>query len=149
MKKQYLFLLEILIIGIVCFLISNFLFQICFVQGDSMLSTYTNGQILIARKYGLDIKNGDIITIEKNRNIIIKRVIGVPNDRVIIKEGYVYVNDNKFDDIYIEDAGNAKEEILLKENEYFVLGDNRNYSIDSRFDEIGIIKKEEIKGIIL
>ena len=114
-----------------------------------MIPTYKDGQVLIARKFSLDIKNRDIITIKKNGNIIIKRVIGIPNDRVIIKDGYVYVNDNEFDDIYIENPGNAKEEILLGDDEYFVLGDNRNYSIDSRFNEIGIIKKEEIKGIIL
>ena len=149
MKKSIIFLLEILIIGVICFLISTFCFQICFVKGDSMIPTYNDGQILIARKFNLDIKNGDIITLEKNGNTIIKRVVGIPNDRVIIKSGYLYINDSKFDDKYIEDAGNAIEEIILQSDEYFVLGDNRNNSIDSRFDEISIIKKEEIKGIIL
>ena len=114
-----------------------------------MLPTYKDGQILLAKKYNIEIKANDVIVINKNNKIIIKRAIGLPNDIVQIKNGNIYINNKKFDDIYIEKPGSAVEEIRLKNDEYFVLGDNRQHSIDSRFDEIGIINTKEILGIIL
>ena len=79
-----------------------------------------------------------------------RRVIGTPGDRVLIQNGAVYVNDElykeKLDVAAIEEAGEAATEITLGEDEYFVLGDNRNSSEDSRFANIGNIKKEYIVG---
>ena len=66
-----------------------------------------------------------------------------------IKDNYVYVNDERADDLITEYSGIAGVKINLKPNEYFVLGDNRKNSIDSRFKEIGIINKKEIRGKIL
>jgi signal peptidase I len=77
-------------------------------------------------------------------------VIAVPGDTVLIQNGAVYVNgelfDEKVDVSAIEEAGLASEELKLEDDEYFVLGDNRNNSEDSRYANIGNVKKDYIIG---
>ena len=113
-----------------------------------MEPSLSNGQMLIARKHNLNIKNDDIVVIKKDNKTIIKRVVGVPHDKVEIREGFVYVNGVQFDNRYTENVGVLCKPIVLLEGQYFVLGDNRSHSIDSRFEEIGIISRKEIIGII-
>lgn len=149
MKNQYRFLINIAIIGSIVLFINVFFLQVCFVNGDSMNPTYRNGQILIAKKFDKDIKRNDIVVINISKKTIIKRVVGIPNDKIQSIEGYLYVNGVKFDDKFIENPGIIFNEITLGKDEYFVLGDNRNYSIDSRFEEIGIISKKHIKAKIM
>lgn len=143
------YILTILLIGVICFIISNYFVSFCVINGDSMLPTYENGQILIENKIVRNYKSGDIVVIKKNNLKIIKRVIGCPGDYVLIKEGYIYINNEKYDNLFIENPGILSKEIKLKSNEFIVLGDNRKKSIDSRFDEIGIILKKEIIGKII
>ncbi|NLK74005.1 MAG: signal peptidase I [Clostridiales bacterium] len=80
----------------------------------------------------------------------VKRVIGLPGERIQIKEDGIYINGELIEDIVdaepMVNYGLAKEELLLEENEYFVLGDNRNNSEDSRFASIGNVRREEIVG---
>ncbi len=125
--------------------------------GSSMADTIQNGDHILINRfvYGItDPKPGDIIAFLPNGNekshLYIKRVIAVPGDTVQIKDGTVYVNGEVFSDSVetanIEEAGIAAEEILLGEDEFFVLGDNRNNSEDSRYANIGNVKKEHIIG---
>ena len=125
--------------------------------GQSMAETINGGdQILINRFiYKVtDPKPNDIIVFLPNGNekshLYIKRVIAVPGDTVLIQNGAVYVNGELFEEeievASIEEAGLAAEEIVLGDDEYFVLGDNRNNSEDSRYANIGNIKKEHIIG---
>lgn len=100
------------------------------------------------KKYDLKLKYNDIVVINKDKKTIIKRIVGLPNDKIRIDD-YLIVNDEQFDDKIINNKGKITEELILKSDEYFVLGDNRDNSIDSRFDEIGIIKEKEIKGKVL
>lgn len=101
-----------------------------------------------------DPKPGDIVVFLPNGNekshYYVKRVIGIPGDTVQIKEGEVYVNGELFEDedefAPILDAELAAEPVKLEEDEYFVLGDNRNNSEDSRYANIGNVKKEYIIG---
>jgi signal peptidase I len=80
----------------------------------------------------------------------IKRIIALPGEKLQIIDGLIYINGEVIDEIVnVEPMGNyglAAEEILLEENEYFVLGDNRNNSEDSRFASVGMIRREEIIG---
>ena len=83
------------------YIISTFFYQLCVVHGDSMDPTLKDGRIVLMQKYNLKLKNNDVIVIKKDKNIIIKRLIGMPNDRVKIDK-YVYVNNIKNDEIVTE-----------------------------------------------
>ena len=76
--------------------------------------------------------------------------MGVPGDKITIKSGRLYVNGEKYDDVADTEAitykGIVESELTLGNDEYFVLGDNRNNSEDSRYPSIGVISKEQIKG---
>lgn len=151
------FLFKIFIIGLIVFIISHFFIQICPIAGDSMYPSYKDKDITLITKFRVrsNLKANDVVVIKSasvNRTII-KRIIGTPGDTVQIINGLVYVNGEPFKETVpvepIADAGNASEPIVLGADEYFVLGDNRNSSIDSRFDEIGIIHAAEIYGKVL
>lgn len=113
-----------------------------------MFPTLKSGNIVCMKKYNLYLKHNDIVVVRKDNKTIIKRLVGLPNDKIEIND-YLYINGQKNDDLYIKDCGNIGNGICLKDNEYFVLGDNRQNSIDSRFDEIGIISRDEIIGKII
>ncbi len=127
------------------------------VVGQSMSATLSSGDEVLINRFiykMTDPKPGDIIVFLPNGNekshYYIKRVIAVPGDTVRILDGEVYVNGAPYveqtDVDAIEDAGLAEEEIVLGNDEFFVLGDNRNNSEDSRYANIGNIKKEYIIG---
>ncbi len=113
-----------------------------------MYPTLKNGEIAIIKKYNLQLNYNDIVVIKKNDKIIIKRIIGMQNDEIEMSE-FLFINGKKYDELPIVKNKILNGKFLLKENEYFVLGDNRGNSIDSRFEEIGIINKNEIIGIVI
>ena len=132
-------------------------FQTVALQESSMDPTISSGEKLLVDKIGHNIsgiKRGDIVAFrlgESNKGPIhIKRVVGLPGDTVqiqneqILLDGTTYVEQKDFPPI--QNAGVAEEPITLSGNEYFVLGDNRNSSEDSRFVDIGNIKKDQIIG---
>ena len=127
------------------------------VIGDSMMPALYNGQQILIDKFIYKLsspKRGDVIVFQPNGNenthYYEKRIIGLPGETIQIIDGYVYVNGSKMDedDTYdlIEDPGIAKDELILQPYEYFVLGDNRNSSEDSRSGNMGPVKKEYIIG---
>ena len=159
MAREILEMVFYLVIALLAALfIVNFVGQRTQVDGHSMDPTLADGQNLILDKVSYrfrDPERYDIIVFpfEENgkKEHFIKRIIGLPGETVQIIDGYVYINGEKLEsDIYgaevMKNPGRAAEPITLGDDEYFVLGDNRNSSEDSRYANIGNIKKEYIKG---
>lgn len=137
-----------IVIVVVVVLIRTFIITPVRVDGDSMKNTLKNGDILLLYKLS-SIDRFDIIVLdeEKDNEKIIKRVIGLPGETVAIKKGKIYINDKVIDDEYAYGETSDYNKVTLKDDEYFILGDNRLISKDSRY--FGPIKENEIKGKIV
>lgn len=147
--------LLIFVAAIVGYAIVTFIFQSVTVVGPSMNDTLKDGQIVIVNKLA-KIERYDIIAysqVEDDSYYEIKRVIGLPEETVLIKDGFIYINGEQLTDTPFDDkiltAGIAGEEIVLSEDEYFVLGDNVNNSEDSRYTNVGNITSQEILGEVV
>lgn len=149
---------KIIVLIMICFIarfISIYLFQFVLVQGDSMSPAYKPWQLVIMSKYPSQLKTGDIIVFQcaSLDTVLIKRVVACPGDTVQIKNGILYVNGFDTRETFpyglIEYAGIAETPLILKADEYFVLGDNLEYSKDSRYTDIGCVKKDDILGTVL
>lgn len=142
----------IVVAGIVSILFLMF-FRIATVQGNSMDKTLTNGDklLLSTTLYKMEKpKYKDIVVIKRDDlpvKFIVKRVIGVECDKVRIKDNQLYINDGLVDEDYINEKMYTNDlEIIVPEGKVFVMGDNRNYSTDSRSKTIGLVSQEQIYG---
>lgn len=147
-KDKKLFL-EIIAAVVLAFLFVIFIGFPSTIHGSSMYPTFNNGDTVFVYKQYKEINRYDIIAVNSDKAMI-KRVVALPNETVQICNGKVYINGELLSDdpvcSYIEEKGKASEPILLDTDEYFVLGDNRNNSSDSRI--YGPFKKDEILGKI-
>ena len=130
--------MAIILLAGVIFIALQYTLQSSIVVGSSMQPNFQEGQRLIISKIVYTFQEpgrGDVIVFHppnNSREDYIKRVIALPHDIVGIEEGIVYVNGSPLDEPYIEDAPRyTLEEYEVPENNYFVLGDNRNHSNDS------------------
>lgn len=147
----------ILVVLILTYCVVNFVGQRTEVIGSSMEPTLSDGDNLIVDKitYRIrDPKRFEIIVFPyqlAENTYYIKRIIGLPGETVMIdEEGRIYIDGEVLEEDYgkevIRDAGLASREIHLADDEYFVMGDNRNDSADSRFISVGNIKRDHIIG---
>ena len=136
-------------------LVITFVGQRTEVEGASMENTLHNGDNLIVDKLSYRFHDPDrfdiIVFPQEDGRYFIKRIIGLPGENVRIDEdGFIYINGEKLQESYgkevMRDPGLAKDGIQLGADEYFVLGDNRNDSMDSRMAEVGPIVGERIIG---
>ncbi len=144
----------IFIILLAAYISKNY-YQLMLIQGASMEPTYHNMQLVVIKKHidEDDIKNGDVISFycKKLDAILVKRVVGVPGQRVVIRDGVLFVNgvsSNYYSKETIEFAGILKDEISLSSGEFVVIGDNIPDSRDSRYEEVGVVEIDDIVGVI-
>lgn len=149
--------INVAICFLLVFLITHFVGQRTVVSGSSMEDTLSNGDNLIVDRISYrfsDPKRFDVIVfpyLYEEDTYYIKRIIGLPGETVNIDaDGNIYINGEILRENYgtevISNAGLAMDEITLGTDEYFVLGDNRNNSTDSRFEAVGNIKGSNIVG---
>ena len=151
------YILYILVISGLTWMIVTFVGQRTRVSGQSMETTLQDGDNLIVDKISYrfhDPSRYDIIVFPykyEENTFYIKRIIGLPGEIVQVKDGYTYINGKKLtSDIYgrevMDEPGIAEEPIKLGSDEYFVLGDNRNHSQDSRDPYVGVLKRSDLLG---
>lgn len=127
------------------------------VIGDSMNPELRNGDITLVNRLVYDVRKprrGDIIAFKPNGNegshYYMKRVIGLPGETIECKEGIIFIDGEMLEEDYkataIEKLGLLEEPITLKSDEFFVLGDDRQSSEDSRMANVGNVKRSEIAG---
>jgi signal peptidase I len=123
------------------------------IAGQSMSPLLESGDVVLMNRLIYDISSprvGDVVVFEReDHKQNVKRVMGVPGDVVQIMDGWLYINGERYEDEKLGAAvlaGIAESPVELGEGEYFLLGDNRDCSEDSRFANVGNVKEEQILG---
>ena len=150
MRKK---LIIILLVLLVTFYISQNLYQLNLIQGDSMYPTYKNFQFTLIDKRASDFICGDVIVFycPELNSTMVKRIIGVSGETVLIADGDVLINGAKSPYITgsVDFGGTASNTLLVGDNCFFVMGDNHAQSKDSRYAEVGCISRENIIGRLI
>ena len=157
MRETISFILYIAIVFLLTYLVIHYVGQRTQVSGTSMEYTLSDGDNLIVDKISYRFhkpERYDIIVFPfqyEENTYYIKRIIGLPGEKIQISEdGAIYINGKVLEESYgrevMEDPGQAEEPIELDDDEYFVLGDNRNARSDSRDPSVGVIHEEDIIG---
>ena len=136
MKKFLKDLIEVVLISaILVFVVLKYVFIPCKVDGLSMYPTLDDGDygysFVITRNIG--IERFDIAVIRTEERLLVKRVIGLPGEKIVYSNNILYVNDVACEEDFLSDVYTDDLEIILGEDEYFCLGDNREVSRDSRY----------------
>ena len=158
------FIIELLayicIVVLLVILVPRYVLHRTVVDGESMESTLYNGESLMVEKvsrYFTNPKRFQIIIFQPpyDEDLFVKRVIGLPGENIRIHDNVIYINGEPLEESYGKNEmvtggiADLKEGINLGEDEFFVLGDNREISRDSRDETVGIVKKSQIDGIPL
>lgn len=144
----------LIVVAAFAVLVSSFFITVLKVTGDSMTPTFETGQIVIAQNSST-FETGDVIAFYYNNKVLIKRVIGSPGDWINIDSGgNVTVNGVLIDEPYVDQLSYGDNTDItfpyqVPENRYFVLGDHRSTSIDSRSTTVGCVTQEQVIGKIV
>jgi len=143
----------LVVVAAVAVLISTYLFPVIQVSGDSMEPTLSDGDVLVLLNTD-NYNSGQLCCISWQNKLLIKRVIATSGDLVDIDEkGNVYVNGSLIDEPYVSEKGLGECDIdlpyLVPEGKFFVLGDRRMSSIDSRSSAIGCVDGDQLVGKVL
>ncbi|HOK32042.1 MAG TPA: signal peptidase I [Limnochordia bacterium] len=158
-KSQLREYAESLLVSVVlAALIILFIAQSFLVEGSSMEPSFHDGQRLMVEKVSYrfsEPKRGDVVVFRypgDPRRKFIKRVIGLPGDEIVIKNGFLHINGQRIEEDYINGptygtySAPTFGPVLVPEGHYFVLGDNRRNSDDSRYPDVGFVPRKNIVG---
>ncbi len=137
-------LIPYLVILVIVIVIRMYIVTPVMVSGSSMYPTLKGKEIMILNKMDDKFKRYDIVVVKTENGDIIKRVIALPGETIEASKNRIYVNGRKIDESYGKGKTSDIEKVKLGKNEYFVLGDNRENSMDSRY--YGPINIKKIKG---
>lgn len=147
-------LIPYLIIIIVVVVIRTYIITPVKVNGESMAPYLEEGDILVLNKLDSSYERFDIVVVNSNNSKIIKRVIGLPGETIAYKDCNLYINDEVIDD-FVKDCTTVDFDLftlygylMIPNNYYFVMGDNRDSSSDSRDSRVGLIHKSQIEGTV-
>lgn len=143
-KKFIKELIPYVVILVVVVIIRTYIATPVMVSGPSMNPTLKGKEIMILNKIDNNYKRYDIVVLHTEHGEIIKRVIALPGETIQCKDNKIYVNSRKIEEDYGMGTTSDIAKVELKDDEYFVLGDNRENSMDSRY--YGPINKKNIKG---
>ena len=146
-KKYIKELLPYILIVLVVLMVKLFVVAPIRVNGPSMENTLYNGDIMILDEFSYrfnSIKRFDIVVVKYEDEYLIKRVIGLPGERIEYKNNKLYINGKFIKEKFLDEDTEDFKSITVPSNQYFVLGDNRDNSTDSRI--IGFIPRKNIKG---
>ena len=143
---------SLIVVAAVAVLIATLAFPVLQISGSSMEPTLNDEEIVVLLKT-TNMKKGELCCFSYQNKLLIKRVVGLPGDKINIDiNGNVYVNDELMDEPYITDRALGECDITfpcyVTDNHYFVLGDHRSTSIDSRSSVIGLVSEDYIVGKI-
>ena len=150
MRKKFIIILSTLLIALY---ISQNLYQLNLIQGESMYPTYKNMQFTIIDRRATDFQCGDVIVFycPALKCTMVKRIIATPGETVLISEGDVIVDGVKSPHVIgnVAFGGIASDKLFVNDDRFFVMGDNHAVSKDSRYEEIGCIRRENIIGRLI
>lgn len=152
-KKEWAEWVKAIFIAIIlAFLLRTFVFATSIVEGESMVPTLEDGERVIFSKIGYlfgEPERGDIVIIKRPNKNYVKRIIALPDETIEMREHQLYINGKKLNKTFVsQDAINHTGNfgpIKVPDNSYFVMGDNRAISMDSR-NGLGFIKRDTIIG---
>lgn len=150
-KRTLIYIVSIILAVAIAFVITWTFFTRFLMQGFSMSPSINNRDIVFVNRLHknlLPLSRYDVIVFYINDKENIKRIIGLPGDKIKISSSNIYVNDVKVDDKYFNSALSSYTDIntIVGEDEYYVLGDNLDSSRDSRFENVGNVHKSQIIG---
>ncbi len=140
-------------VSAVAVLVATIWMPVLQIYGNSMTPMLSDGEIVLSLKTS-DISKGEVVAFYYNNKILIKRVIGIPGDWIEITDtGDLYVNERLIDEPYVSDKALGDSDIeypyQVPEGKYFVMGDHRSVSIDSRNTSVGCVSQDQVVGRLI